>query len=370
VDEDSAHPGPGASESQPEDRPTPEQPAEAAARKKRFFAIAALVLALVGVVALIWWLHARNYESTDDAYIDAHIVHLAPQIAGRVLRVHVSDNQRVRAGELLVELDPADYRARVNQAQAEEAQAQAQIADAQARIRVSDAAFQQARASALAADAQADNAARDFKRYQGLANTLPAAVAAQQLDQARTTAASTAAQRQAAAGQVKGAEEQIVSAQTQLTAARAQLATAQAQLEQAGLTLGYAQITAPVDGTIAEENVALGNYVQPCQELLAIVPLRVWVTANFKETQLRLMRPGQKVDIRIDAYSGVHFTGHVDSIQRGAGQAFGLLPAQNATGNFVKVVQRVPVKILIDGPADQRYVLGPGMSVIPRVHVR
>ncbi|HEY3777083.1 MAG TPA: HlyD family secretion protein [Rhizomicrobium sp.] len=339
-------------------------------KRRRFIAIAAIVVFVIALAAFLWWLNARNYESTDDAYIDAHIVHLSPQTEGRVLRVFANDNIRVRKGQLLVEIDPTDATARYDQARAQEAQAEAQLAQAQAQIGVSHATYQQALASVTGASAQAANASRDLARYRGLQKTMPAAVAGQQIDQARATAVNTAAQRNAAQRQAAGADAQVKAAGTQVQGARAQLNAARAQLQQAQINLGYTRIVAPVDGTVAQMNVAAGNYVSPGAQMLAIVPFNVWVTANFKENQLDLMRPGQKVDIRIDAYPDVDFHGHVDSIQRGAGQAFAVLPPENATGNFVKVVQRVPVKIFIDGPKDRRYVLGPGMSVVPTVHVR
>ncbi|MGH8210802.1 MAG: efflux RND transporter periplasmic adaptor subunit [Steroidobacteraceae bacterium] len=346
-----------------------EQPPMDPAKRRRFILIAALVLVVIGTGALMWRLHARNYESTDDAYIDARLVYLSPQVAGRALHVYATDNMRVQKGEPLVEIDPADLQAHLAQAQAQVAQAEAQVAQSEAQIRVNEATYQQVRATAAGAAAQAANAARDLGRYVGLQQTQPNAVAAQQLDQAHTQAVDTAAQRDAIVKQAAATAEQVNAARTQIAAAQAQLKAAQAELMQAQLNLSYTQIVSPCDGTVANQSVATGNYLQPGQQLLAIVPRNIWVTANFKETQLALMRPGQKVDIKIDAYSGVNFTGHVDSIQRGAGQAFSVLPAQNATGNFIKVVQRVPVKIIIDGLED-RYVLGPGMSVIPRVHVR
>jgi len=341
-----------------------------ASRRKRFFVVLFVVIALILVGALLWWLHARNYEGTDDAFVDARIAHLSSQISGRVSHVYVSDNMRVRVGQLLLELDPADTGARYQQVQAQEAQARAQLTQAQAQVLVGEAGVAQASASEAGAAAEAANAARDLARYRGLQQTMPAAVADQQLEQAQTTSVNLAAQRKASAMQVEAAQKQVTAAQSQVTGAQAQLLSAQAQLAQARLNLGYTRVDAPIDGTIAQQSVAVGNYVQPGQQLLAIVPLTIWVTANFKETQLTLMRPGQQVDLEIYAYPSVHFTGHIDSIQRGAGQAFSLLPAQNATGNFVKVVQRVPVKIIIDGPSDQRYVLGPGMSVYATVHVR
>jgi membrane fusion protein, multidrug efflux system len=339
-------------------------------RRRRFIIVAAIVVVAIAIVGLVWWLIARNYEDTDDAYIDARIVHLSTQIEGRVLHVYADDNMRVRKGQLLVEIDPADATARYDQAMAQVAQAEAQLAQAQAQIGVSQASYQQALANVTGAAAQAKNASLDFGRYRTLKTTMPSAVAGEQLDQARATAVNTAAQHNAAQKQAIGAAAQVKAAETQVQVALAQVKTAQAQLEQARINLGYTHIVAPEDGTIAQLTVAVGNYVSPGTQMLAIVPFKIWVTANFKENQLDLMRPGQKVDIEIDAYSDVDFHGHVDSIQRGAGQAFALLPPENATGNFVKVVQRVPVKIVIDGPNDPRFVLGPGMSVVPSVHVR
>jgi membrane fusion protein (multidrug efflux system) len=339
------------------------------AKRRLFVIIAIIVVALVTTAAVIWWLIARNYESTDDAYIDAHIVHLSPEIAGRVLHVDINDNMRVQKDQLLVEIDAADAAAHFAQVTAQEAQAEAQAAQAQAQIRVSEATYQQAMASANGASAQATNAARDWARTQDLIKMKSPAVTAQQIDQAEAASINTAAQRDAAEKQAKASQAQVDVAKAQLAGAQGQLKTVQAQFEQARLNLGYTRVIAPVAGTIARQSVAAGNYVQPGQEMLAIVPFDIWITANFKETQLALMRPGQKVDIEIDAYPDVHFYGHVDSIQRGAGQAFSLLPPENATGNFVKVVQRVPVKILIEGPKDDRYVLGPGMSAYPTVHV-
>lgn len=339
------------------------------AKRRRFILISAIVVAAVIAAAAIWWVLTRNVETTDDAYLDARVVHLSSQIAGRVLHVYAGDNRLVKKGALLVEIDPADAQARLDQAQAQQGQAQAQVAAAEAQLRASKANDQQARATAAGAAAQAANAKRQLNRYRGLADTMPSAVATQQLDQAQTQAVNTAAQQRATSRRVRAATEQVDVAKAQLTVAQARLKIAQAQVEQARLTLGYTRLVAPCDGTIASRSVAVGDYVEAGQDLLAVVPLNVWVTANFKETQLARIRPGDKVDIKIDAYPGVKFTGHVDSIQRGAGQAFSVLPAQNATGNFIKVVQRVPVKILIDGPKDRRYVLGPGMSVEPSVHV-
>jgi membrane fusion protein (multidrug efflux system) len=351
--------------------PVPDTESDVAPGKRRLFIIIALiVIALVILGAAIWWLIARNYASTDDAYIDTHIVFVAPQIAGRVLHVAINDNMRVRAGQVLVEIDQADAVAHSAQITAQVADAQAQLAQAQVQVSVSQDMYQQAVAGVTGAAAQAADGARDIARYRKISETMPAAVAAKQVDQAQAAALNTASERDAAEHKAKAAHAQIDAAKTQVAGAQARLKTAEAQLEQASLNLGYTQVLAPTAGTVAHQSVAVGDYLQPGQEMLAIVPFDIWITANFKETQLALIRPGQKVDIEIDAYPDVQFYGHVDSIERGAGEAFSLLPPENSTGNFVKVVQRVPVKIMIDGPKDDRYVLGPGMSANPTVHVR
>jgi membrane fusion protein (multidrug efflux system) len=299
-----------------------------------------VVLLLVIAGAIIWWLIARHYEDTDDAFIDTHIIHVSPQVAGQVLSVHVNDNQRVRAGQPLVDLDARTQQAQLEQTMAQRLQALTQIEQAQAQER--------------AALAQVINTSRDLARYRGLQATTPQAVAQQQVDQAEAAQRNAVAQRDQATAQIEGA--------------RAQIKVLDAQIAAAQLNLGYSHVVAPVDGHIAERSVAPGNYVSPGQELMAIVPDRLWVTANFKETQLALMRRGQHVRVTVDSCDK-EVDGHVDSIQRGAGQAFGILPPENATGNYVKVVQRVPVKIVLDRVPDG-CILGPGMSVEPRVTVR
>ena len=320
---------------------------EAAARRAAFlrsrpFRIAAAIVAgVIIVAALLWWLHARHYESTDDAFVDTHIVHLSPQIAGQVIMIDVRDNEQVHKGQPLVEIDPAEARAKLDQAKAQQAQAETQ--------------YQQSLATEKGVEAQAENAAQDLARYRSLQTTAPQAVSQQQLDQASTAARNTGAQLAAARAQIASGSAQIEVAKAQVAAAR--------------LDLGYTHIVSPVDGHVAQRSVAVGDYVAPGQELMAIVPLELWVTANFKETQLTLMRPGQPATIEVDACPKEEIRGHVDSLQRGAGQAFAILPPENATGNYVKVVQRVPVKIVLDSvPKD--CPIGPGMSVVPTVKVR
>jgi len=333
----------------------------------RIVAVVVVLALLIG--ALLFWLNARNYQSTDDAFVDVQIVRLAPQIQGLVTQVLVNDNQLVQAGQPLIKIDSADAQTQVADAQAKRAQAQSQVDNARVQISVAEAAYQQSLADVAAAQAQAVNAGRDLDRYLNLQRTNPAAVAQQQLDQAQAQARSTAAQRDSAVKAAKAKAAQIQAARTQVASGQEQVKAADAQLNAAQINLSYAGIVAPVAGTVAQKTVAAGNYVQPGTQMMAIVPLNVWITANFKETQLDLMRVNQSVEVKVDACAHAKIHGHVDSIQRGAGQAFAILPAENATGNYVKVVQRVPVKIVLDAvPKD--CPLGPGMSVEPTVRVR
>jgi membrane fusion protein (multidrug efflux system) len=328
-----------------------------------------VVLALAIVGGVMFWLNARQFEATDDAFVDAHIVRLAPQVSGRLARVLISDNQIVSAGQLLAVIDSADSETRVAQALAQTAQAQAQVDNATAQVGVNQNSYLQAAADEDAAAAQADIAARDLARYGALRRLNPAAVSQQQIDQALALAQQTSAQRDSLAKAASARAGQVKAARTQVAAGRDQVRAAQAQLEQANLDLGYDRLIAPVAGHIAQNSAAVGNYVQPGTQVFAIVPLEIWITANFKETQLALMRAGQTVSVHVDACPNDKIQAHVDSIQRGAGQAFAILPPENATGNFVKVVQRVPVKIVLDHPP-RDCPLGPGMSAEPTVKVR
>jgi membrane fusion protein (multidrug efflux system) len=337
--------------------------------RKAALIVGVLIACLLALAAIIWWLHARNYESTDDAFIDAHIVRIAPRIAGQVARVLVHDNQLVGADDLLVEIDRADPNSRLVQVSSQGVEAQTQLSQTRAQLPVSEAAYAQALANASAVRVQAAKAQRDLERYQALHQENPKAVSQTQLDQIVTTADNARSQREVADEQVRSAAAQMDVARVQVSGAEARLRTLQAQIEEARLNLGYTRIVAPFAGHVTQKSVAVGSYVAPGQELMALVPLDLWVTANFKETQLALMRPSQRVEVSVDACPRVTLPGHVDSIQRGAGQAFALLPPENATGNYVKVVQRVPVKIILERvPRD--CPLGPGMSVEPRVRVR
>jgi membrane fusion protein, multidrug efflux system len=274
--------------------------------------VAAAAVAIVGIsyggFALF---HSFTHESTDDAFIDVHFVSVAPKIAGRVVLVHVDDNQLVKKGDVLVEIDPGDFQVVLAQAKANLAKDKATLVQAMT----------------------------NEKRAQDLF-----------------------------AKKVISTQERDTNVATS-DSSKASVEADEAAVEQAELNLGYTKIIAPMDGYVTKEAVATGDYVQVGQAFMSLVPSRVWVIANFKETQLRNMRPGQLVNISVDAYPNLNLQGRVDSIQAGSGAAFSLLPPENASGNYVKVVQRVPVKIVLDEQQQMQRVLGPGMSVVPSVTV-
>lgn len=341
--------------------------------KPLFWIVFVLVVGAIVIAAVLYYLDARQYESTDDAFVDAHIVRIAPKVAGTLKSVADIDNRHVEAGQVLAVIEPSGPEAQVAEADANVKQAQAQFEQARAQVLASEATRDQAVAQARAPIATAAKAQQDLARYEALRRIDPAAVAGQQLDAALATARSTAAEAAAARQQIDSAAANIAVARRQVAAARAVIEARQASVRQANVTLGDNRLVAPVAGQVVNRQVNIGSYVGPGTQLMAIVPDHIWVTANFKETQLRDMTAGKPVDIKVDAYPNVKFKGHVDSIQRGAGQAFALLPPQNATGNYVKVVQRVPVRIEFDtknAPDPRKYPLGPGMSVIPTVKVR
>ncbi len=388
-----------------------------ASRNPRF----RLALIVGGIVVLVagffLWRYLGSYESTDDARIDGHLNAISARVSGHVVKLLVNDNQYVEAGTPLVEIDPRDYEVAVARAKAayQDALATAestqvnvpittvntrsQLSAAQAEVESGRAGVAMARQQLEAARAQLEQAiANDIKaqndvgRYKQLVDKQE--ISHQQYDQAVAAARSSAAGVAAARASVAAAEQQVAQAQAkrdQLDAnlraaetapqqnasmrARAQAAQAQAQqkkaeLEQAMLNLQYTRLVAPVNGIVSNRTVEVGQNVQVGQELMKIINLDdIWVTANFKESQLRLMRPGQRATISVDAY-GKKYNGHVESIAGASGALFSLLPPENATGNYVKVVQRVPVKITFDPGETKEHILRPGMSVEPKVWVR
>ena len=427
-------------------------------RRKLIGLVAGLFIAVV-VFSVPYYLHSLLYESTDDAFIDGDIVPISPRVSGHMAKVYVVDNQRVKAGDLLAELDPKDFQtrlaaalsalesakaedrarqagvdltkitasARLNEAKAgvEAARAAVKSAMAQARavaskcdqtkaqIDLSRAAMEQAMAGADAAKAVYQRDSTDLKRYQEMARAkvvskqeLDHAMATEQMSEANLRAAEKKIETQkamlrqakasskAARDNLQKADAQIIAYRAQLDQAKAnfvsaqsvpqqikqsqsqaevsiaEVAKAKAEVAQARLNLSYTKIYAPVSGFVTKKAVEPGQSVETAQSLMAIVPKGVWVRANFKETQLTRMHPGQPVKITVDAYPDRTFHGHVDSIQHGSGARFSLLPPENATGNFVKVVQRVPVKIVFDQPKEiSKVLLAPGMSVLPEVNV-
>ncbi|RUX77206.1 HlyD family secretion protein [Mesorhizobium sp. M7A.F.Ca.US.006.04.2.1] len=336
-------------------------------RRHPYISIAILLAVLLIAVGLVlWWLDARQYESTDDAFIDARTVTIGAEISGRITDVAVTDNQSVKAGDVLLRIDDSDYQASLAEADAGVASAQAEIVDVGAQIEAQNAKIDAAQKQVAQAQAALEFAKAEDKRNREL--LAKGTSTQQQAEQAASTLRQDQAALDSAGANVAAAKSQVTVLQAQTKSAQAKLNQAKASQEQARTMLSRTIITAPVAGRATSITAAKGTYAQPGQVLMMFVPDEVWVKANFKETQLDLMRPGQPVDIDIDAYPEKNFHGRVDSIQAGSGTAFSLLPAENATGNFVKVVQRVPVKIVFDRPPG--VLLGPGLSVVPTVKVR
>lgn len=384
--------------------------------KRTKWGIGLLILVLL-VAGLFAWRYFNSYESTDDAQVDGHINSVSARVSGHVITLNVEDNQYVQQGTVLVEIDPADYQVAVDQAQAQfndavaqasaagvnvpitnvntssqVASAQAGVANAKAAIAAARQQFEAAKAQVAQAEANNAKAQDDLVRYKQLIDKQE--ISAQQYDQAVAAAKASAstvewaranadaanAQIEQAQGKLLQANADLRAAQTapqmmQVTRSRAQSAEAnalqkKAQLDQAKLNLQYTKIVAPVTGVVSNRTVEVGQNVGVGQEMMKIIPLEdLWVTANFKETQLKRMKPGQPVDIDVDA-NGKTYKGHVDSIAGASGALFSLLPPENATGNYVKVVQRIPVKIAFEKDQLRRHELRPGMSVEPKVWIK
>jgi membrane fusion protein (multidrug efflux system) len=380
------------------------------------WAIGMVVLVLI-VAGLFAWHYFGSYESTDDAQIDGHINSVSARVSGHVIKLNVEDNQFVQKGTVLVEIDPSDYQVAVEQAQAQYADASAQasaaginvpvtnvstssqiasaqagVANARAGIAAARQQFEAAKAQTAQAEANNVKAQQDLVRYKELIDKQE--ISQQQYDQAIANAQASAATVEAARASADAAKAQIEQAQGKLLQANADLRSAQtapdtmratrsralsaeanaeqkkAQLDQAQLNLQYTKITAPVTGVVSNRTVEVGQNVVTGQEMMKIIPLEdLWVTANFKETQLRYMKAGQRADIEVDA-NGKTYKGHVDSIAGASGARFSLLPPENATGNYVKVVQRIPVKIDFEPGELKGHELRPGMSVEPKVWIK
>jgi membrane fusion protein, multidrug efflux system len=340
------------------------------------------LITLVTAGGLHFFAQSQANESTDDAFIDGHIVQVGPKIAGRIEKVYVDDNQDVKKGDLLAEIDPRDYDAQLTQRlaaldsiKAQAGAARASMDQAQANVHNLEATVEQNKADVEVAQAQADQAADDLRRYDGL--FAQKAISAQDLTHAKDGSLAAQANLNSAKKKVTAAEAQVTAGEAQvrtygalLQYVLAQVKENDASVETARLNSSYTKIFAPENGRITRKAIEPGDYVQTGQTLLALVPSNLWVTANFKESQLRLMRPNQPVEINVDALGQKSFRGHVDSIQAGSGARFSLLPPENATGNYVKVVQRVPVKVVFDEQPESGLRLGPGESVVPTVRVQ
>ena len=327
--------------------------------------VAGLVVIIVVIVYYIDFI--APYESTDDAFIDDYVTVVSPRVPGQVARLLVTDNERVNEGEVLVELDPRDYETSLANAKANLATARSKWDEAQAQVKVSQAKVAQAQAAVTAAEAENQRAADDLNRYETVESR---AVSKTAFDLAQEQARSAKADLEAAHSQVQAAQAQEVLSQAAVGTAAAAVQQDEAEVRQAELNLTYTKIIAPVGARVTARTVDVGNYVQPGQALLALVPTHVWATANFKETQLTYMRPGDPVDVRIDAYPKLNLKARIDSLQAGTGARFSLLPPENAVGNYVKVVQRVPVKIIFDEELPTNLDIAPGMSVEPKVKVK
>jgi membrane fusion protein, multidrug efflux system len=345
--------------------PNPQTPHPPATRIPTLVGIGA-VLCLV-LVAAYFIVPTWYSESTDDAYVTAHLTTVIAKVPAYVQTLRVDDNSAVKVGQLLVELDPRDYVAEVDVTRANLEVAKSRRQEADTRVGIADADAAQARAELEVARANATLAQSNLKRLQAVSDAR--AVSSERVDTATAAAQASGATVTAAQTKVRSALAQADLARAEVKTAEAGIAQARAALDQAQLNLSYTRITAEQGGTIANKLVEPGNYVQPGQTLFSIVPEAPYVVANFKETQLERIRPGQRVTLRVDAFPHLRLGGHVDSLQRGTGSVFALLPPENATGNFVKVVQRIPVKILLDDPQEALKWISPGMSVEARVRV-
>jgi len=331
--------------------------------------IAILVFALlVGAVSAVYYFRfVAPFESTDNAFIEGRVIPMASQVPGRVAELLVKDNQAVKQGEVILKIDPRDYETGLAQASANLTAARSRVEQAKAQVSATEAKVAQAQAAVVAADAENRRAADDLKRFESVETR---AVSRSAFDLAQSQARAASANAEAARSQTKAAEAEVALCQAGVKTANAAVQQAEAGLQQAELNLSYTQVIASEDGRVTRRVVEKGTFIQPGQVLMAIVPRQYWVIANFKETQLSHMRVGQFVEVVVDAYPDRTFKGHVESIQAGAGARFSLFPPENASGNYIKVVQRVPVKILLDDLPGNDLALGPGMSVVPKVHVK
>lgn len=338
-------------------------------RRHPLWILFGIVILAVLIVAgwFAWKIFFYPYESTDDAFVDARSFSVAAKVSGYVADVPVTDNQHVKAGDVILKIDPRDYQIALDQANSQVEVAKASVDSASAQIEASTAAVDVAKAQQNSANAALQYAQEEANRQQQLVKTGSGSL--QSVQQATATLQQDQASLAQMQANVTSALKNKSVSEAQKSSALASLKQAQAQAEEAQQNLNYTTITAAQPGRVVRLTGAKGQFVDAGQAVATFVPDEIWITANFKETQLTDMRAGQPVDVTIDAYPDHTLHGKVASVQPGSGTAFSLLPAENATGNYVKVTQRVPVKILVDKwPAD--VAIGPGMSVVPTVTVR
>jgi membrane fusion protein (multidrug efflux system) len=349
-----------------------DKPEDKKPRSKLPLIILAVVVVIAAIVGFIFWFAQRNDVSTDDAYTDGNVITMVPKVSGYVVALYVDDNSRVRKGDLLLKIDPRDYQTSVAQAVAQLEVAKADLHSAEEAYRIArvqyPAQLTQARAQEQTAAASLKDADASFRRQHEVDQR---ATTQENIDQSTSQQQSALSSLESARAQVRVASlvpRQIAQAALTVTQREAAVQQAQAQLDQANLNLSYTEVRAPSDGFITMRSAQLGSYLTTNQTMFLIVTPDVWVTANFKESQIGRMRIGDAVDIEVDAYSAIKLQGHVQSIQYGTGARFSAFPAENATGNFVKIVQRIPVKIVIDSGLDPNRPLPIGLSVDPVVH--
>ena len=319
-----------------------------------------VLLVVIAAATVSFVVYGGQLQSTSDAYIEGRIIRISPRVSGPVLRLYVDDNTPVKAGDTLLEIDPADFQAKVDQAAAALTAAKSGVEQAKAAVLSADAAVGEADAAFKAAQTNAKRAESDHRRYAAMGTD---GVSEQQLETAKAAADSADDQRDAAGKKFAAAQAELNAARTNVGTAESHVAAAEAELHFAQLQLQYTKVVAPESGRVTNRNVEAGDFVSAGQPLLSVVPEDIWVIANFKEVQLRRMQVGQKVDVRVDAYPDQQFRAQVQSLQAGTGSRFQLLPPENATGNWVKVVQRLPVKITFEPGQTGLDRLAQGMSV-------
>jgi membrane fusion protein (multidrug efflux system) len=329
--------------------------------------VSIVLLVIIAAAATSLFVTGGGHQATNDAYVEGRVVRISPKVSGQLISLRVDDNDAVKAGDLLLEIDPVDYQAKVDQAVAAVAAAESAVGQAKAVVVRADANVGEAQAAARASATEATRRASDYRRYAAMGTD---GVSAQQVETARHASNAASDQEDAAQKKALAAAAELNVAKTNIGSAEAQVEAAKAQLRFAQLQLQYTKVFAPESGKVTKRNVESGDFVSAGQPLLAIVRHERWVVANFKEVQLHRMRMGQPVEVRVDSFPDTPLRGHVQSMQSGTGSRFELLPPENATGNWVKVVQRLPVKIIFDPDQPGIDRLEPGMSAEVDVDVR